>query len=108
MSEIIAIPLTTIALVRSPAHVSLAVAPGSVKLPWHSTVIGLLPSNAITGAVVGSCVTPAAQTATPPGLQTFAPRSSQDSTVTFTNTTGSTAVGVKLSISVPSAARNAE
>jgi Alpha-L-arabinofuranosidase B, catalytic/Alpha-L-arabinofuranosidase B (ABFB) domain/Concanavalin A-like lectin/glucanases superfamily/Lamin Tail Domain/NPCBM-associated, NEW3 domain of alpha-galactosidase len=47
-------------------------------------------------------LTPASQTATPPGLQTFAPQSSQDSTVTFTNTTGSTAVGVRLSISVPS------
>jgi non-reducing end alpha-L-arabinofuranosidase len=47
-------------------------------------------------------LTPASQTATPPGLQTFAPQSSQDSTVTFTNTTGSTAAGVKLSISVPS------
>src|SRR6267154_1084145 len=46
-------------------------------------------------------LTPASATATPPGLQTFAPQSSQDSTVTFTNTTGSTAVGVKLSISVP-------
>src|SRR6201996_3072470 len=46
-------------------------------------------------------LTPASETATPPGLQTFAPRSSQDSTVTFTNTTGATATGVKLSISVP-------
>jgi len=46
-------------------------------------------------------LTPASATATPPGLQTFAPGSSQDSTVTFTNTTGSTAVGVKLSIAVP-------
>jgi Alpha-L-arabinofuranosidase B (ABFB) domain/Concanavalin A-like lectin/glucanases superfamily/NPCBM-associated, NEW3 domain of alpha-galactosidase/Lamin Tail Domain len=45
---------------------------------------------------------PASETATPPGLQTFAPGSSQESTVTFTNTTGSPAVGVKLSISVPS------
>jgi hypothetical protein len=44
---------------------------------------------------------PASATATPPGLQTFAPGSSQDSTVTFTNTTGSRAVAVKLSISVP-------
>jgi len=44
---------------------------------------------------------PASATSTPPGLQTFAPGSSQDSTVTFTNTTGSRAVGVKLSISVP-------
>ena len=47
-------------------------------------------------------LTPASETATPPGLQTFAPQSSQESTVTFTNTTGSPAVGVKLSISVPS------
>jgi hypothetical protein len=40
-------------------------------------------------------------TATPPGLQTFSPGSSQDATVTFTNTTGAPAVGVELSISVP-------
>ncbi len=46
-------------------------------------------------------LTPASATGTPPGLQTFAPRSSQDSTVTFTNTTGAPAAGVKLSISVP-------
>jgi Alpha-L-arabinofuranosidase B, catalytic/Concanavalin A-like lectin/glucanases superfamily/NPCBM-associated, NEW3 domain of alpha-galactosidase/Lamin Tail Domain len=46
-------------------------------------------------------LTPASATATPPGLQTFTPGSSQLSTVTFTNTTGSRAVGVKLSISVP-------
>ena len=52
--------------------------------------------------VQGLSLTPASATATPPGLQTFAPRSSQDSTVTFTNTTASPAVGVKLSISVPS------
>jgi hypothetical protein len=31
---------------------------------------------------------PASATATPPGLQTFSPGSSQDTTVTFTNTTG--------------------
>jgi hypothetical protein len=46
-------------------------------------------------------LTPASATATPPGLQTFAPQSSQDAAVTFTNTTGSPAVGVKLSISGP-------
>jgi hypothetical protein len=45
---------------------------------------------------------PASATATPPGLQTFSPGSSQETTVTFTNTTGAPAVGVKLSISVPS------
>jgi hypothetical protein len=44
---------------------------------------------------------PASATATPPGLQTFSPGSSQDTTVTFTNTTGTPAVGVQLSISVP-------
>jgi hypothetical protein len=44
---------------------------------------------------------PASATAAPPGLQTFSPRSSQDTTVTFTNTTGAPAAGVKLSLSVP-------
>jgi len=47
-------------------------------------------------------IAPSSATATPPGLQTFSPRSSQDTTVTFTNTTGAPATGVKLSISVPS------
>ncbi|MBM0224571.1 arabinofuranosidase catalytic domain-containing protein [Micromonospora sp. ATA51] len=46
-------------------------------------------------------IAPASAVSTPPGLQTFAPGSSQDTTVTFTNTTGSAAVGVKLSISLP-------
>ena len=53
-------------------------------------------------AVQALSLTPASATAAPPGLQTFAPGTSQDSTVTFTNTTSSTAVGVRLSISVPS------
>jgi len=44
---------------------------------------------------------PASATATPPGLQTFSPGSSQDTTLTFRNTTGAPATGVKLSISVP-------
>jgi len=44
---------------------------------------------------------PAAATATPPGLQTFSPGSSQDTTVIFTNTTGVPAAGIQLSISVP-------
>jgi hypothetical protein len=39
--------------------------------------------------------------AKPPGLQTFSQGSSQDTIVTFTNTTGAPASGVKLSISVP-------
>ncbi|HMG57363.1 MAG TPA: arabinofuranosidase catalytic domain-containing protein, partial [Kofleriaceae bacterium] len=46
-------------------------------------------------------LSPASATTTPPGLQTFAPGSSQDATVTFTNTTGSTAADVELSIAVP-------
>jgi hypothetical protein len=45
-------------------------------------------------------LTPATATATPPGLQTFAPQSSQDSTLTYTNTTGSPVSKVKLSVSV--------
>jgi hypothetical protein len=44
---------------------------------------------------------PASATTTPPGLQTFSPESSQDTTVTFTNTTGASAAGVSLSISAP-------
>jgi hypothetical protein len=46
-------------------------------------------------------LSPASATTAPPGLQTFAPGSSQDTTVTFTNTTGSTVADVELSISVP-------
>src|SRR5437763_5857094 len=46
-------------------------------------------------------LTPASATATPPGLQTFAPGSAQRSTVSFTNTTGARATAVKLSISAP-------
>ena len=44
---------------------------------------------------------PAWATATPPGLQTFSPRSSQETTVTFKNASGAPATGVKLSISLP-------
>src|SRR5579872_2840533 len=44
---------------------------------------------------------PAAATATPPGLQTFSPGSSQDATVTFTNTTGAPATALELSVSLP-------
>ena len=43
----------------------------------------------------------ASATAAPPGLQTFSPGSSQDSTVTFTNSTGAPATGVTLSVSAP-------
>jgi len=44
---------------------------------------------------------PASAAATPPGLQTFTPGSSQDTTVTFTNTTGVAVTGATLSIRVP-------
>jgi hypothetical protein len=44
---------------------------------------------------------PASATTNPPGLQTFSPGSSQDTTVTFHNTTGAPAAGVKLSITAP-------
>ena len=46
-------------------------------------------------------ITPAWATATPPGLQTFSPGSSQDTTVTFTNTTGGYVMNVELGITVP-------
>ena len=44
---------------------------------------------------------PANATDTPPGLQTFSPQSSQNSTVTFTNTTGAPVNDLILSISAP-------
>ena len=44
---------------------------------------------------------PSSVKATPPGLQTFTPGSSQETTVTFTNSTGVPATGVTLSISSP-------
>jgi hypothetical protein len=44
---------------------------------------------------------PASATNTPPGIQTFAPGSSQDTSVTFTNTTGAPVTGAKLSIIAP-------
>jgi non-reducing end alpha-L-arabinofuranosidase len=46
-------------------------------------------------------VAPASAVAAPPGLQTFTPSSSQDTAVTFANTTGTPATGVALSLSLP-------
>jgi hypothetical protein len=46
-------------------------------------------------------VAPAGETATPPGLQTFAPGTTLKTTVTFANTTGAPAKDVKLSLGVP-------
>jgi len=52
-------------------------------------------------AVARLSLAPASAVAAPPGVQTFAPGSTQDTTLTFTNSTGSPATGVKLSISTP-------
>ena len=51
--------------------------------------------------VQGLSLAPASTVAAPPGLQTFTPGSAQNTTVTFTNTTGSRAVDVRLGIAVP-------
>ena len=47
-------------------------------------------------------IAPASAVATPPGLQTFSPGSSQETTVTFTNTEGVQVSNVELGIVVPS------
>jgi non-reducing end alpha-L-arabinofuranosidase len=76
------------------------------------TAAGTFPSDATDQLVQASIVAarydaprlslaPASTTAEPPGLQTFSPGSSQDITVTFTNTAAAPAANVKLSISVP-------
>ena len=46
-------------------------------------------------------VAPASAALTPPGLQTFSPGSSQDTTVTFANTSGAPATGVSLGMTLP-------
>ena len=51
-------------------------------------------------APVGS-LTPASTIATAPGLQTFSPGTPQDTSVTFTNSSGMPATAVTLSITVP-------
>ena len=76
------------------------------------TAAGTFPSNATDGLVHANVVAarydvarlslaPASAGATPPGLQTFSPGSSQDTAVTFTNTTGAPATNISLSITVP-------
>jgi hypothetical protein len=76
------------------------------------TAGGTFPTNATDQLVQANVVAarydvprlslaPASATATPPGLQTFSPGSSQDTTVTFTNATGAPVAGLKLSISAP-------
>ncbi len=77
------------------------------------TAAGTFPSDATDRKVQANIVAagygvqslslaPSSATTLPPGLQTFSPGSSQESTVTFTNTTGAPADNVRLSISVPS------
>ena len=63
----------------------------------------LVQANVVAAryAVQPVSLAPASASATPPGLQTFTPGSSQDTTVTFTNTTDAPATGVKLSLSLP-------
>jgi len=76
------------------------------------TAAGTFPSDATDQKVQANVVAakydvarlslaPASATATPPGLQTFSPGSSQDITVTFRNTTGVPVKHLNLSISVP-------
>src|SRR5689334_3156153 len=76
------------------------------------TAAGTFPSDATDQLVQGNVVAarydvprlsiaPASATARPTGLQTFSPGSSQDTTVSFTNTTGAPVTGVTLSLSVP-------
>ncbi len=45
-------PPTVISPVRVPSHVSEAVAPGSVKVPPHSTVMLAFPRSEISGGSV--------------------------------------------------------
>ncbi len=76
------------------------------------TAAGTFPTNATDQLVQANVVAarydvprlslaPAPATATPPGLQTFSPGSSQDTTVTFTNTTGTPLDYVALSVAAP-------
>jgi hypothetical protein len=76
------------------------------------TAAGTFPTNATDQLVHANVVAarydvprltvgPASATAAPPGLQTFSPGASQDTTVTFTNTSSTPAAGLQLSISVP-------
>lgn len=76
------------------------------------TAAGTFPTDATDQAVQANVVAarynvqpvslaPASATATPPGLQTFSLGSSQESTVTFTNTTDAPATNVRLSITAP-------
>jgi non-reducing end alpha-L-arabinofuranosidase len=63
----------------------------------------LVQANVVAAGyrIASLSLAPASETADPPGLQTFSPGTSQDSTVTFTNTAAAPVTSVKLSISLP-------
>ncbi|GAA0567868.1 arabinofuranosidase catalytic domain-containing protein [Rhizomicrobium electricum] len=76
------------------------------------TAAGTFPSDATDQAVQANVVAakydvpllsvaPASAVAAPTGLQTFSPGASQETTVTFTNTTRTPATGVKISVEAP-------
>src|SRR5436309_14972323 len=60
------LPETWIWPLRSPAHRSLAVAPGSLKTLWHSIVIVAAPTRLSTGAVVSTTSPPRTDAAARP------------------------------------------
>jgi hypothetical protein len=79
------------------------------------TAAGTFPSDATDRLVQANIVAarydvprvsvaPASAAAAPPGVQTFSPGSSQEITVTFTNTTDAPATALQLSVSVPTRA----
>ena len=85
---------------------------GSAGTFYEGVMTAGYPSDATDDAVQANVVAagygvrqlslaPASATASSPGLQTFAPGSSQDSTLTFTNTSTSRALAVQLSLPVP-------
>ena len=76
------------------------------------TAAGTFPTNATDQLVHANVVAarydvprlsiePSSAAAAPPGLQTFSPRSSQETTLTFTNTGGAPATGVQLRLAAP-------
>ncbi len=64
----------------------------------------LVQANVVAAryGVLPVSIAPASATTHPPGIQTFSPHSSQDTTVNFTNTTGAPVKDLKLSIVLPS------
>jgi hypothetical protein len=74
----------------------------SGTFPTHATD-QLVQANVVAAGynVARLTLAPASAAAAPPGLQSFAPGSSQDTMVRFTNTTGMPVTDVKLSLSLP-------